>query len=126
MTGDEVASGLVRRYVEGWKAGDSAAILSTLSADCVIIESHGPTYRGKEQTKRWARSWFAEGNTIDDWDITSLLVSGDVCVFEWVFSCTVGGVRKSFEGASWARVGGHGIALLREYRMTESRYEWTG
>jgi len=125
MTGDLVASGLVRRYVEGWKAADSAAILSTLSTDCVIIESHGPTYRGKEQIKRWIQSWFAEGNTIDGWDITSLLVSGDVCALEWVFSYTVGGVRKSFEGASFARLCGPGIALLREYRMTEPRYEWT-
>jgi hypothetical protein len=53
MAGDDVATRLVGGYVEGWKAADSDLILDTLEPDCVVIESHGPTYRGRDQVKRW-------------------------------------------------------------------------
>jgi hypothetical protein len=65
MAGDDVGARLVRRYVEGWKAGDSSMILDALDPNCVVIESHGPTYRGMEQVERWIESWLAEGNTIE-------------------------------------------------------------
>ncbi len=126
MAGDTDAGRLVRDYVTGWKAADSGLILDTLERDCIVIESHGPTYRGRDQVERWVESWFAEGNTIDRWDITSLLVADDDCAFEWDFSCTVGEVERSFEGASVARLKGGRIALLREYRMTQRPFEWTG
>lgn len=126
MAGDSDAGRLVHDYVDGWKAADSDLILNTLERDCVVIESHGPTYRGRDQVKRWIESWFAEGNTIDRWDITSLLVANDDCAFEWDFSCTVGRVEHSFDGASFARLRSGRIALLREYRMTHRPYEWTG
>lgn len=126
MAGDSHAGGLVQDYVEGWKAADSGLILNTLERDCVVIESHGPTYRGRGQVKRWIESWFAEGNSIDRWDITALLVAKDDCAFEWAFSCTVGGVEHSFDGASFARLKSGRISLLREYRMAGPPYEWTG
>ena len=34
-------------------ADDAAKILGTVTDDCVITESHGPTYRGKDQVARW-------------------------------------------------------------------------
>ena len=126
MKEDDVATRLIRDYVEGWKEGDPVAILKTLSPDCVVIESHGPTYRGKKQVNRWIQSWLAEGNTVDGWDITSLVVCDEVCACEWVFSYTVRGRQRSFEGASIAHLDGSRIASLREYRMTEARYEWAG
>lgn len=126
MKEDDVATRLIRDYVEGWKEGDSVAILRTLSPDCVVIESHGPTYRGKTQVNRWIQSWLAEGNTVDGWDITWLVVCDEVCACEWVFSYTVRGRQRSFEGASIAHLDGSRIALLREYRMTGARYEWAG
>ena len=49
----EIAERLIRRYVEGWCKGDAAMILASVSEDCVVIESHGPTYRGKDQIGRW-------------------------------------------------------------------------
>jgi uncharacterized protein (TIGR02246 family) len=126
MAEDNVASRLIRSYVEGWKAADSRRILDTLQPDCVVVESHGTTYRGREQVERWIESWLAEGNTVDRWDITSLLALNDACAFEWVFSCTVARTRHSFEGASFARLNAGRIAFLREYRMTEPHHEWAG
>jgi len=126
MAEDNVASRVICNYVEGWKAADSRRILDTLEPDCVVVESHGPTYRGRDQVERWIESWFAEGDTVDRWDVTSLLVSNGVCAFEWTFSCTLAGELHSFEGASFARLNAGRIAFLREYRMTEPRHGWAG
>jgi hypothetical protein len=121
---DASANQLIVTYVEGWKLGDREKILSTLDPTCVIIESYGPTYRGKEMIGRWIDSWFAPGNIVNRWDITSLSVTDEVCFFEWFFECTYAGNRSGFEGASLARVSQGKISFLREYAMTAPRYEW--
>ena len=56
---------LVETYVGGWRENDLSKILSTLWPDCIIIESHGPTYRGIDTVRRWVESWIAEGSTVD-------------------------------------------------------------
>ena len=38
----------IQKYIDGWKEGNSNKIMSVLTNDCFIIESHGPTYNGKE------------------------------------------------------------------------------
>lgn len=58
-------------YVDGWKANDGEMIARALAEDCVIIESHGPTYRGVDDVREWMRSWVEEGYKVDKWDITS-------------------------------------------------------
>ena len=126
MAEDEGARQLVLDYVGGWKDADAGRVLETLRPDCVVVESHGTTYRGKEQVERWIETWFGEGNMIDQWDVTSFIAAKHACAFEWVFSCTINGVRHSFEGASLALLEAGAISLLREYRMTQRRYEWDG
>lgn len=117
---------LILAYVEGWKETDREKILSTLDPACVIIESHGPTYRGKDMVGRWIDSWFAPGNIVNSWDITSCFVRDDICFFEWIFECTSEGTRGGFEGASIAHIHQGKIAFLREYAMITPRYEWKG
>lgn len=117
---------LIVTYVEGWKLGDREKILSTLDPACVIIESYGPTYRGKEMIGRWIDSWFAPGNIVNRWDITSFSITDEVCFFEWFFEYMYAGNRSDFEGASLARVRQGKISFLREYAMTAPRYEWQG
>ena len=92
------------------------------------MESHGPTYRGLEIAKQWAESWFAEGNSVDRWDITSFHFDGEgnVAAFEWGFDCTADGVHYEIDGISIVEFESGKIAALREYRMTEPPYEWTG
>ena len=124
--GDASPNQLVLNYVEGWKSGDREQILSTLDPACVVIESYGPTYRGKEMVGRWIDSCFAPGNVVNRWDVTSLYVTDEACFFEWIFECTYKGSRSGFEGASLARVSNRKIHFLREYAMTAPRYEWEG
>ena len=65
----EAADRLIRQYVEGWRKGDAAMILASVNADCVIVESHGPTYRGKDQIARWVDTWFGAGGEVLLWEI---------------------------------------------------------
>jgi ketosteroid isomerase-like protein len=123
---ETVTSTLVHRYVEGWKTADRAAVLETLDPDCVIIESYGPIYRGKEMVERWITSWFGAGNEISRWDVTSFSLIDEVCFFEWIFECTFDGKRDGFEGASIARFKHDKIHFLREYATTAPLYEWAG
>ncbi len=113
---------LILRYIEGWIAGDREQILSTLDSACLVIESYGPTYRGKEMVGRWIDSWFAPGNRVNHWEVTSFSTGDEACFF----GCTYEGSRSSFEGASVARVSQGKIVFLREYAMTAPRYEWEG
>jgi len=117
---------LILNYVEGWIAGNREQILSTLEPACVVIESYGPTYRGKEMVGRWIDSWFAPGNIVNRWDVTSFYTVDEPCFFEWIFECTYLGERHSFEGASLARLSQEKIISLREYAMTTPHYEWKG
>ncbi|HLZ62335.1 MAG TPA: nuclear transport factor 2 family protein [Ktedonosporobacter sp.] len=117
---------LIATYIEGWKSGDREKILSTLDPACVVIESYGPIYRGKAMIGRWIDSWFAPGNTVNRWDVTSLYVTEEACFFEWIFECTYAGDRSGFEGASIARLAEGKIVFLREYAMTAPQYEWEG
>ena len=117
---------LILSYIEGWIAGNREQILSTLDSACVVIESYGPTYRGKEMVGRWIDSWFAPGNIVNRWEVTSLYTVDESCFLEWIFECTYEGSRSSFEGASLAQVRQGKIISLREYAMTAPRYEWGG
>jgi len=38
---EKLARELVNDYVQGWENGDDTRILSPLSDDCIIVESHG-------------------------------------------------------------------------------------
>ena len=113
-------------YVQGWIAADRDLILGTLDPACVIIESYGPTYRGKDMIARWIDSWFAPGNIVTRWDVTSCFATDEICFFEWDFECRYEDDLGGFEAASLARVSQGKIIHLREYAMTAPRYEWEG
>jgi hypothetical protein len=123
---DASSNQVIATYIEGWKSGDREKILSILDPACVIIESYGPIYRGKEMISRWIGSWLVPGNMVNRWDVTSLFVKDEVCFFEWSFECTYAGNHSSFEGASIAQLSQEKIVFLREYAMTAPRYEWQG
>ncbi|RKN42932.1 nuclear transport factor 2 family protein [Streptomyces hoynatensis] len=113
-------------YIDGWRRHDVAAVLATLAEDCVVVESYGPVYRGRERVAQWMRAWFGAGGTVDGWEITGEAAAGDTLVAEWVFSCTWEGKPATFDGASVARVREGRIRSLREYATTAPLYEWTG
>ncbi len=112
-------------YVEGWKRNDPGMIRDTLSPDCVVIESHGPTYRGPAIVGQWVGSWFAEGSRIDRWDITSFHYLDHAAVFEWDFVCIVDEREYQLQGISIVEFADGKIVALREYRRTELPFEWS-
>lgn len=116
----------LQAYIDGWRRHDAAAVLGTLTDTCVVVESYGPVYHGRDRVERWMRSWFDAGGTVDAWVVTSFADAGGTLVAEWRFSCTWQGVRSQFEGVSVARVVDGRIAYLREYATTAPLYEWTG
>ncbi|MFL7790537.1 MAG: nuclear transport factor 2 family protein [Anaerolineae bacterium] len=122
------ASKLITAYVKGWKINNPAQIIGTLAPDCVVVESHGPTYRGLEGASRWIEIWLGTGNTVDRWDITSFCFDEieQTAAFEWKFECTADSVRYEIAGISIAEFAGGKIVALREYRLTEPPYEWMG
>jgi len=117
---------VVLTYIAGWKESNRDKILECFDPECVVIESYGPTYRGLEMVSRWITSWFAPGNEVNQWDVTSLYTADETCFFEWIFECTYMGERAGFEGASIACLKNGKIVYLREYAMTAPRYEWPG
>jgi ketosteroid isomerase-like protein len=51
----------LRAYIDGWRRHDVAAVLDTLTSDCVVIESYGPVYRGRERVEQCMHAWFGAG-----------------------------------------------------------------
>jgi hypothetical protein len=120
----ELARSLVNDYVDGWKHNQAEQVLSTLTSDCLIIESHGPTYHGKGHVLQWITSWFEEGGQIQGWAVTSFVYGDGMAAFEWRFECSGGWGSAVFDGATVVRFEDDRISYLREYRCTEPPYKW--
>lgn len=46
MVEEKEAFELTQMYINGWKQNDLKMITPCLTENCIIIESHGPTYYG--------------------------------------------------------------------------------
>jgi hypothetical protein len=124
---EENARKLVQLYIDGWKETNKEKIISVLSTDCIIIESHGPRYNGKEQVREWVEAWKEMKGDILTWDLVSFYYDEkkNAASFQWDFHCVVNKKDHHFLGMSVARFTGGKISYLHEYRMTEDPYDWT-
>ncbi|MGC9974026.1 MAG: nuclear transport factor 2 family protein [Gaiellaceae bacterium] len=122
----ETAEKLIRSYVEGWCKGDADEILGAVAPDCVVVEAHGPTYRGRDRIAQWVGTWFAAGGEVLLWEIRSLELAGEAACFEWSFACSWQGERYELEGASVVRFNEGRISYIREYATTAPLYDWDG
>jgi ketosteroid isomerase-like protein len=113
-------------YVEAWIANDVDRITEAVTEDCVVIESYGPVYRGRDRVREWAQKWFAAGGVVHRWDVVDQFSADHREVAEWIFECTFAGDRSTFEGATIATVRDGLISELREYQTTASLYDWQG
>lgn len=120
---ERLARKLVNDYVEGWLDADSKKIISVLSRDGFITESHGPTYRGVTEVEKWASEWHKTGK-VDKWTVDSFFYASEACFFEWSFTCTVAGKAESIDGCSIVQFNGNKIFHLHEYRMTKPAYDY--
>jgi len=122
---EKLARQLVNDYVEGWENNDSSRILSPLGGDCFITESHGPTYRGLEQVKKWIDEWYRTGR-VNKWNIDSFFFAKDTVFFEWSFTCTIDNKTSSIDGASVVQFKNSKIYHIHEYRMTKPAFDYFG
>lgn len=123
---EQKAQKLFQQYVDGWKENNIEKIVSSLDNDCVIIESHGPTYRGVQQVRRWFDDWIKEKGKVLRWDINSsyLVEKENTAFFEWDFACNVAGKEHKLFGISIVKFSEGKISFLHEYRMTRDPYDW--
>ncbi len=110
---------LVADYTEGWRTGDAQRVLGTLAGDCIVIESHGPTFSGRAEIAHWLRDWRERGSTVQRWDLLSFVHAGETAAVEWHFECTDRDVRYDIEGASVFTFAGDRIHRIAEYRRTD-------
>jgi ketosteroid isomerase-like protein len=120
------ATNLIKQYVEGWKAAQIDDVLNTLAEDCVVTESYGPIYRGRDKVRVWIEKWLGEDNRVLQWDIHSFVHGQDSAAFEWSFKCLWHGSEFNFEGASVVQFKNGKIWYMREYATTAQLYEWEG
>lgn len=122
---EEKARRLVQLYIDGWKENNLEKILLSLSEKCTIIESHGPTYNGKQDVKEWVEHWINENWKIQRWNITSFLFVHNIAVFEWEFTFFLSQENpRNIDGVSIVKVSDDKIDYLREYRTTKPLYVW--
>ena len=89
-----------------------------------MVESHGPTYRGRQVILRWIDVWFAQGGNVSKWEVTSFYFANETAFFEWDFACSTQWGRVEMEGASLVKFENEQIVEIREYRRTSSPFEW--
>jgi hypothetical protein len=114
---------LIEKYTEGWVRGDERAICAPLSESCLVIESHGPTYRGIPEIRQWIGDW-TRSNSVDSWVIKSFVFTNDTACFEWHFKCTCVGTSDQIYGASFVRFTNQKISSICEYKITVLPDNW--
>lgn len=119
----EDARKLIQMYVDGWKENNIDLICKPLAKNCIIIESHGPTYKGLNDVKEWVKKWISENFKVDKWNITSFYLFEDISVFEWQFAFfSPKTSSRTIDGISVVKFRNNKISFLREYRTTKSLY----
>lgn len=115
---------LIKMYVDGWKGHEVDKVLTTLTKECVIIESHGASYYGTEHVAKWMNHWFGEKNIVNRWEVVSFSYENQTATFEWDFECTVHNKIHEFFGISLVKFNEEKISHIHEYRMTGDPYPW--
>ena len=123
---EEKAFELIRLYIEGWKQNNLKMIISALKEDCIVIESHGPTYHGINDIKKWFNFWTEAGSKVLKWNIISLFFceKEQVAFCEWDFSCLSNETQYDLPGISIVKFSDQKISFIHEYRMTQTAYKW--
>jgi hypothetical protein len=117
---------LVQKYITGWKENNLDQIIQSLTEDCLIIESHGPTYEGISAIKCWFELWLAANSYVTQWDITSFYFCDkqETAFCEWEFACISHDQEYTLPGISVIKFSNTKISYLHEYRMTHAPYIW--
>lgn len=119
---------LIQQYMSGWKQNNLRLITACLAKDCVVVESHGPTYHGISDIEQWFTLWLGAKSNVLKWDILSFCFckKEQTAFCEWSFTCISNNIKYSFFGMSVIKFSGQKIASIHEYQMTNPTYEWKG
>lgn len=117
---------LILQYISGWKYNNLAIITSALIDDCIIIESHGPTYHGIGEIELWFKFWLESNSKVLNWQINSFYFceQEQIAFCEWDFFCVSNDVEYTLPGISTIKFSDQKIAFIQEYRMTKIPYKW--
>src|SRR3990167_7109975 len=101
-------------------------ILSCLTENCMVIESHGPTYHGIADIERWFKFWLEAKSKVTKWDIASFFLceKEQTAFVEWDFSCISNEIEYSLLGVSVIKFMKGKISFIHEYRMSRQPYIW--
>jgi hypothetical protein len=123
---EKITFNLVQQYINGWKQNDLPMIISCLTEDCVVIESHRPTYHGVSDIEQWFKFWLEANSKITKWDIHSFYFCENkkTAFVEWDFACISNDVEYKLPGISLVQFIEKKISFIHEYRMTHKAYEW--
>lgn len=94
---EKIALTLIQQYMAGWKQNDLSKIINSLTQDCLIIESHGPSYHGINEVICWFKLWLKANSIVLRWDVQTFYYLAQ---------------QK--------------ISFIHEYRMTHAAYHWSG
>lgn len=119
---------LMQQYIKGWKQNDLKMITSCLIENCIVIESHGPTYHGIRDIGLWFKYWLEAKSVVSRWNIGSFTFceKQQTAFCEWDFACVSKSVEYALPGISIVKFSDNKIAFIHEYRMTQAAYEWRG
>jgi ketosteroid isomerase-like protein len=116
------AHDLIHEYVDAWKAGDAARVVRVLTPDCEVIESHGPTFTGRDDVRSWIEDWNQRSSAVIRWDLHEIVHGGARASVEWRFECVDRQTHYLIDGISMFEFCDGLIAKIREYRRTEIPY----
>ena len=94
------ANRLITEYINGWINGDAARVLNTLAPDCLIVESHGPRFEGRDEVEKWINDWNQDGSKVIEWEIKNKLLQDTNAAFQWYFRCIMKGREYKIDGAA--------------------------
>jgi hypothetical protein len=119
---------VIQQYINGWKQNNLKMITSCLIENCIVIESHGPTYHGIRDIELWFKYWLEAKSVVSRWNIDSFTFceKQQTAFCEWDFACVSNSVGYALPGVSVVKFSGNKIAFIHEYRMTQPAYEWRG
>ncbi len=113
------ANRLITEYVNGWINGDAARVLNTLAPDCLIVESHGPRFEGRDEVEKWINDWNQDGSKVIEWEIKNKLLQDTNAAFQWYFRCIMKGREYKIDGASFVEFRDERISIIFEYMQTK-------
>jgi len=122
----QLATQLIKQYINSWRQQDLPLFLSTLSPDIIVAECYGPIYRGTKEVRQWFTEWHAspKDGKVTKWKITNVIFdkTKNMAAVEWDFGCASDGKASSFLGASLFYFDDLKILRIHEYQMNENRY----